>query len=107
MLVLWLGLGLWLVSGSSLVGVCRHLAAVVWSTYSGSVEYTRRSCPEYAGTTVVSVTLQPFGRGFRQGFWFRSPLPGWRSGIQVPAGDILQIILQWVTLYFRLNQVLN
>jgi len=66
-------LGLGLVSGSSLVGVCRHLAAVVWSTYttvvyttvmsivdlwsihdgrvhdghvySGSVEYTRRSCP--------------------------------------------------------------
>ena len=24
--------------------------------YSGSVEYTRRSCPYYAGTTVVSVT---------------------------------------------------
>jgi len=29
-----LGLGLGLVSGSSLVGVCRHLAAVVWSTYT-------------------------------------------------------------------------
>jgi len=24
--------------------------------YSGSVVYTRRSCPYYAGTTVVSVT---------------------------------------------------
>jgi len=92
-------LGLGLVSGSSLAGVCRHLAAVVWITYttvvyttvvsivdlwsihdgrvrsmqahthnirdrrlhdgrvcSGSVEYTRRSCPYYVRTTVVSVT---------------------------------------------------
>ena len=65
--MLVLGLGLGLVSGSSLVGVCRHLAAVVSVTYttrrvhdgrvySGFVEYTRRSCPWYAGTTVVSVT---------------------------------------------------
>jgi len=29
-----LGLGLGLVSGSSLVGVCRRLAAVMWSTYT-------------------------------------------------------------------------
>ena len=36
-LVLWLGLGL--VSGSSLVGVCRHLAAVVSVTYT-TVLYT-------------------------------------------------------------------
>jgi len=54
--VLRLGLGLGLVSGSSLVGVCRHLAAVVsrnihdrrvhdGRVYSVSVEYTRRSCP--------------------------------------------------------------
>ena len=32
-------LGLGLVSGSSLVGVCRHLAEVVWSTYT-TVVYT-------------------------------------------------------------------
>jgi len=52
--VLVLGLGLGLVSGSSLVGVCRHLAVVVsviyrhvhdGRVYSGFVEYTRRSCP--------------------------------------------------------------
>ena len=29
-----LGLGLGLVTGSSLVGVCHHLVAVVWSTYT-------------------------------------------------------------------------
>jgi len=45
--VLGLGLGLGLVSGSSLVGVCRHLAAVASSTYTTvvsivDVEYTRR-----------------------------------------------------------------
>jgi len=34
-----LGLGLGLVSGSSLFGVCRHLAAVAWSTYT-TVVYT-------------------------------------------------------------------
>ena len=28
----------------------------VGHVYSGSVEYTRRSCPYYAGTTVMSVT---------------------------------------------------
>jgi len=37
--VLWLGLGLGLVSGSSLVGAFRHLAAVVWRTYT-TVVYT-------------------------------------------------------------------
>jgi len=50
-----LGLGLGLVNGSSLVGVSRHLAAVVsivdlWSIHDGRV----RSM--HAGTTVVSVT---------------------------------------------------
>jgi len=54
------GLGLGLVSGSSLVGVCRRLAAVVWSTYMTVVSIVdlwsihdgrvhsmqaRRSCP--------------------------------------------------------------
>jgi len=39
-----LGLRLGLVSGSSLVGVCRHLAAVVWSTYTTVMH-----------TTVVSI----------------------------------------------------
>jgi len=54
--VLGLGLGLGLVSDTSLVGVCRHLAAVVWSTYTivdlwsihdGRVRsmQARRSCP--------------------------------------------------------------
>jgi len=37
--------------------------------------------------------LCPVGRGLE----YKSP----------DVGDILQIILQWVTLYFRLNQVLN
>ena len=32
--MLGLELGLGLFSGSNLVGVCRHLAAVVWSTYN-------------------------------------------------------------------------
>jgi len=41
-LVLRLGLGLGLVSGSSLVGVCRHLAAVVSVTYTTVVT---TSCP--------------------------------------------------------------
>ena len=57
----WLGfrvrLGLGLVSGTSLVGMCRHLAAVVCSTYVSIVELwsihdghvrsmqARRSCP--------------------------------------------------------------
>ena len=61
-LVLVLGLGLGLASGSSLVGVCRHLAAVVsvtyttvmsivdfwlWSIHDGRVcsLQARRSCP--------------------------------------------------------------
>jgi len=35
-----LGLGLGLVSGSSLVGVCRHLAAVVSVTYTTAVYTT-------------------------------------------------------------------
>ena len=63
--MLGLGLGLWLVSGSSLVGVCRHLEAVVsvtyttvlyttvvsivdlWSIHDGRVRslQARRSCP--------------------------------------------------------------
>ena len=63
--MLVLGLGLGLVSGSSLVGVCRHLAAVVsvtyttvvyttvvsivdlWSIHDGRVRsmQARRSCP--------------------------------------------------------------
>jgi len=42
--LLGLVLGLGLVSGSSLVGVCRHLAAVLWSTYTTVVH-----------TTVVSI----------------------------------------------------
>ena len=42
-----LGLGLGQVSGSSLFGVCRHLAAVVWSTYM-TIVYT----------TVVSIVDQ-------------------------------------------------
>ena len=33
-------LGLGLASGSSLVGVCRHLVAVVWSTYTTVVYMT-------------------------------------------------------------------
>jgi len=37
--VLGLGLGLGLVSGSSLIGVCRHLAVVVSVTYT-TVVYT-------------------------------------------------------------------
>jgi len=45
-----LGLGLGLVSGSSLVGVCRHLVAVVWNTYT-TVVYT----------TVVSVVRRHDG----------------------------------------------
>ena len=74
MLVLWLGLGLWLVSGSSLVGVCRHLAAVVWSTYT-TVVYT----------TVVSLVCRHDGRvlninlsegGFVRESGDGSPLPG-------------------------------
>jgi len=62
-----LGLGLGLVSGSSLVGVCRHLAAVV------SVTYTTVVCTHdgrvYSGfvdvglyTTVVSVVCRHDGR---------------------------------------------
>ena len=63
--MLGLGLGLGLVSGSSLVGVCRHLASVVsvtyttvvyttvvsivdmWSIHDGRVRcmQARRSCP--------------------------------------------------------------
>jgi len=63
--VLGLGLGLGLVSGSSLLGVCRHLAVVVsvtyttvlymtvvsivdlWSIHDGRVRsmQARRSCP--------------------------------------------------------------
>jgi len=58
--VLGLGLGLGLVSGSSLVGVCRHLTAVVsvvyttvvsivdlWSIHDGRVRsmQARWSCP--------------------------------------------------------------
>jgi len=40
--------GLGLVSGTSLVGVCCHLAAVVWSTYT-TVVYT---------TVVVSIAVR-------------------------------------------------
>jgi len=52
--VLGLRLGLGLVNGSSLVGVCRHLAAIVvvsivdlWSIHDGRVRsmQARRSCP--------------------------------------------------------------
>ena len=64
--MLRLGLGLGLVSGSSLVGVSPSCGGRVDYIHdghvhdgrvcSGSVEYTRRSCQKYAGTTVVSVT---------------------------------------------------
>ena len=58
--MLGLGLGLGLVSGSSLVGVCRHLAAVVWSTYTTVVSivdlWSIHDVSVVSGTTVVSVT---------------------------------------------------
>ena len=63
-----IGLGLGLVSGSSLVGVCRHLVAVVWSTYT-TVVYTTVVYMTVVSivdlgvyTTVMSVVCKHDGR---------------------------------------------